>query len=474
MRVFSTKLLTGILLISACISSGSFAQQTESWKYERKITFPVADSVAANPYLCSLDSKGRLYVISSVVTNLNAHNAIYYADPTDTEFKVLVDYTAKNDTINVNQLIGITTIDDDVLVTTKAHKSVNAGGVSRGYYITDGDTAKSQLIGFGAGAFSGWGTLVYGWASTKDSILFSGLAFGGTSVRAYNFSHNFTGAGWGSFIAMDGLTPAEPGGPQIVPGFDIIRDCAANPVADYSKPETKWYTSRNAGDNQAANGGIAVWTGGTQTSPKTYVGQRVSDAVKDLEFGPSLPYGITVDKLGRLWVAGLDTLRRWVKCFEVDDMNFASEVLELPNQNSLSAPDPNGAAFTYPCDVAVDKDLTKAFVVDAGTRAAYVFTNGTSDVADGKNIPVEFALEQNYPNPFNPSTTISYSLPKGMNVRLTVTNSLGQVISTLEDGFKSAGKHIVSFNASNLASGIYFYSLRAENLNISRKMLLMK
>ena len=90
------------------------------------------------------------------------------------------------------------------------------------------------------------------------------------------------------------------------------------------------------------------------------------------------------------------------------------------------------------------------------------------------NAPRIFALEQNYPNPFNPATIIKYSIPQDQQVKLNVYNLLGENVMTLINRFQKAGPHEVNFNASNLASGVYFYKLEA-GIQISiKKMILMK
>ncbi len=91
-----------------------------------------------------------------------------------------------------------------------------------------------------------------------------------------------------------------------------------------------------------------------------------------------------------------------------------------------------------------------------------------------KNMPLQFALKQNYPNPFNPSTNITYELPKSSFVQLTVYNILGEKIATLVNATKDAGVHSVQFNAGNITSGLYIYQLKAGNVTLSRKMMLLK
>lgn len=89
-------------------------------------------------------------------------------------------------------------------------------------------------------------------------------------------------------------------------------------------------------------------------------------------------------------------------------------------------------------------------------------------------IPSTPALLQNYPNPFNPTTMISYELPKRAFVTLRVYDILGQAVRTLARSYESAGTHVVTFNASNLASGVYLYSIHGGAYTATRKLLLLK
>lgn len=89
-------------------------------------------------------------------------------------------------------------------------------------------------------------------------------------------------------------------------------------------------------------------------------------------------------------------------------------------------------------------------------------------------LPTGYKLAQNYPNPFNPSTQISYSIPNSEQVSLKIYDVLGNEVAILEDGVQSAGTYTVSFDASKLSSGIYFYTLKAGNFVETKKMILMK
>jgi hypothetical protein len=89
-------------------------------------------------------------------------------------------------------------------------------------------------------------------------------------------------------------------------------------------------------------------------------------------------------------------------------------------------------------------------------------------------LPFEYALDQNYPNPFNPVTTIQFSLEKPGKTVLEIYNVLGQKVATLVDGNLSAGAYRYQWNASGLASGMYFYRLRSDNFVATKKMLLVK
>jgi hypothetical protein len=95
-------------------------------------------------------------------------------------------------------------------------------------------------------------------------------------------------------------------------------------------------------------------------------------------------------------------------------------------------------------------------------------------VETATNLPQKFQLQQNYPNPFNPTTVINFTIPKAGYVSLKVYNMLGQEVATLVDGYKAAQTYNINFDASNLSSGVYLYSVKFNNQVLSKKMILMK
>ena len=88
--------------------------------------------------------------------------------------------------------------------------------------------------------------------------------------------------------------------------------------------------------------------------------------------------------------------------------------------------------------------------------------------------PAVYALEQNYPNPFNPSTTINFSIAEASVVKIAIYNLLGQEVALPVNEFKEPGTHTITFDASELTSGAYFYTIETPHFKQTRKMLLAK
>lgn len=112
---------------------------------------------------------------------------------------------------------------------------------------------------------------------------------------------------------------------------------------------------------------------------------------------------------------------------------------------------------------------------DSEWSTVWSFTTETVTSAENEEqLPTEIVLYPNYPNPFNPTTSISYSLPQATSVNLQVFDLTGRLVATLASGMMPAGRHEVSFDASNMASGMYIYRLEAGTYIRHNKMLLVK
>ncbi len=116
--------------------------------------------------------------------------------------------------------------------------------------------------------------------------------------------------------------------------------------------------------------------------------------------------------------------------------------------------------------------------VYAGVKGSGIYRKFDDEVTavESQNIqlPLEFSLSQNYPNPFNPTTTIKYQVPVNSFVKLVIYNAIGQVVKTLVNSNKTAGKYSINFDATNLPTGVYIYRLQANDFVLNRKMVLMK
>ena len=123
--------------------------------------------------------------------------------------------------------------------------------------------------------------------------------------------------------------------------------------------------------------------------------------------------------------------------------------------------------FTIKCVTTNTVDNTSK------TISQYVTVSASKQTAE-KIFEPTYKIAQNYPNPFNPQTSISYSLENAGYTNITVFNSLGKEVQTLVDSYKDAGSYNVSFDGSNLPSGMYFYRIQSVNFVETKKMILIK
>jgi len=146
------------------------------------------------------------------------------------------------------------------------------------------------------------------------------------------------------------------------------------------------------------------------------------------------------------------------KKYKVDTSELTNKkvVLRLTMQSSLKVQ-------TATASIEADSEILKKQNI-----------NITENISISEEVINEFALFQNYPNPFNPTTTISYQIPEDGSVTLKIYDTLGKEITTLVNGEKQRGKYNITFDASNLTSGIYFYSLTSGSFKETKKLILLK
>jgi hypothetical protein len=105
---------------------------------------------------------------------------------------------------------------------------------------------------------------------------------------------------------------------------------------------------------------------------------------------------------------------------------------------------------------------------------AYSYDPITGIEDNAASVPTYYVLRQNYPNPFNPSTTIEFTIPKTGFVTLIIYDILGKKVATLVSETLTAGSYEYQWDASGLASGVYFYRLEAGQFSQTKKLLLLR
>jgi len=167
---------------------------------------------------------------------------------------------------------------------------------------------------------------------------------------------------------------------------------------------------------------------------------------------------------------------------EMIDVPEAWTILLTDMETGISV-DLRQQAYTFEYESASTASHPDFATTFGGTALQSEDTNGrfvvtihpvTTDLEPGADLPTVFALNQNYPNPFNPTTQLSYDLPQSADVRLEVFNIQGQRVATLVNATQNAGRYNVTFDARNLASGVYIYRLQAGSHVMTKKMTLVK
>jgi hypothetical protein len=150
-----------------------------------------------------------------------------------------------------------------------------------------------------------------------------------------------------------------------------------------------------------------------------------------------------------------------------------NHVFRSTNNGDNWTQDYTGTTALWDIDFAIATGCPQGWAVGAtGTIVRMINITGIPGV--NNQVPSSYNLQQNYPNPFNPATKISFSLPKAGIVKLVVFDILGREVATIVNDYRPAGNYSVDFNAANISSGIYFYTLKSGGFTDTKKMVLMK
>ncbi|MBZ0204175.1 MAG: T9SS type A sorting domain-containing protein [Ignavibacteria bacterium] len=178
-------------------------------------------------------------------------------------------------------------------------------------------------------------------------------------------------------------------------------------------------------------------------------------------------------------IASLNPGKYWINCYMRLPINPDSSVFAWATSTANYGSPFHWRDPAMIFDTAVNWTPGNQVVVGGGEHDLLFMLAGYADSVIGiqqigSQIPSEYSLNQNYPNPFNPSTVIKFNMPKGEFVSLKIYNILGEETASLVNEFLDPGSYQFLWNASELSSGVYFYTLKTEQFASTKKMLLIK
>ena len=326
---------------------------------------------------------------------------------------------------------------------TKPKKAIPAGTIlaAKGFTVVITDTATSASIADGFGLSSGGETVWLENASGTiiDSVVIPALGLDTSWARKPDGSTNF--------VKLSPMTRGTNNEPLIVMNEIYSRGAAGN---------LDWIEIYNGASTQIDVSGYKIYDTGGQggTKPKK-----------------ALPAGTIIPAKG-FHVVIVDTATS-ASIADGFGLSSGGETVWLENAGGFIIDSVVIPALGVDTSWARKPDGSVTFAkLSPVTRGA---SNGPGTaVEEYEAVVSRYALHQNYPNPFNPTTTISYDMLTASEVSLKVYDLLGREVATLFDGQQSAGQHVVTFDASGLASGVYLCRLSSAGFAATTRLLLMK
>jgi len=309
---------------------------------------------------------------------------------------------------------------------------------------------------------------------------------GGTST-AQNPNHTYTAAG--TYTVTLTATNAYGSDGETKTNYITVTEPSADQwwTITYDDFESGW------GNYVDGGGDCALYTGGTYA----WEGSNAAEIRDNSGVASSFYHGSSYDVSGfsdleiefyfvavsmdnareDFWLQYYDgsswlTVATWVRGTDFDNGVFYNTVVQLP---AGSFNYPTNAQLRFMCDASGNRDWV--YIDNVEFRGYGPSGTSSNPIASGaltEPVPTTYMLSQNYPNPFNPTTNISFSLDKPMDISLEIFNIVGQKVKTLASGHHTAGVHEYTWNASNVSTGVYFYRLVTEEAVETKKMVLMK
>jgi hypothetical protein len=287
---------------------------------------------------------------------------------------------------------------------------------------------------------------------------------------------------------FDGLAYVADGSSLQIIDFSIPSDPKL--VGNYKTPRNNWDVYVSGGDAYVANkhAGLQIIDVSDPTSPILIGSYRSRDAVWDVQVQDGYAYlasghsGLQIVDVIKpaepKLIGSYDTPDNALGvCYSDgyvyvgDDSSFQIIDVSIPSAPSLA-----GSYDTR--GIARRANVVNGYVYLTNFFSLKIFHVNTTEVETGVEdteiLPDKFTLHQNYPNPFNSTTMIRYELPFQVKVTIVIYDIQGRKVATLIDKQQPAGNHQVIWNADDVSSGVYFYTIQAGDYTETKQMMLLK